>query len=67
MISYDFKVEPNEECLQLVQLAYENEVSSRTTIFKWFSEFRIVRFSVLDEEHTRKLLSAIVPENVPAI
>lgn len=67
MVFCDFTVGLNQkECLQLLLSAYGNEVPACATLFRSFTEFRRGQTSLLDEEHTESLLSAVVPESVPA-
>ncbi|GFU08004.1 uncharacterized protein TNCV_1527501 [Trichonephila clavipes] len=68
MIFYDFKARLNqEECIQGLQLAFDEESPCHATVFRWFKEFFSGRNSLQDEEHTGRLRSAVIPENVPAI
>lgn len=39
---------------------------SHSTVFRWFTEFRRGRKSVLDEEHARRPFSAVALENMSA-
>ena len=41
------------ECLKYVVVAYGNDASSSATVFRWFTEIRIDRSSLLNEEQTQ--------------
>lgn len=63
MIPYGFKV----GLIQCFQLAFGNEDSYYYAIFWWFAEFESGYNSLLDEERTKRLLSAVMSDNVSAI
>ena len=68
IIFYDFKARLNqEECIQRLQLAFSDGSLDRATVFRWFKEFSRSRNFLQDEEHTGRLPSAVVPDNVSAI
>lgn len=68
MIFYDFKLRLNQEkCLQHLQLAYENESPAVVILFRWLTQFCGSQNSLLYEEHRRRPLSAVEPENLLAM
>ena len=64
MILHYFKIElDHEQCYQHLQLAYRDEVPSCATAFRYFTKFHRGWTFFLNEEHTGKILSAVIPEN----
>ncbi|GFU59323.1 histone-lysine N-methyltransferase SETMAR [Trichonephila clavipes] len=65
MIFYDFKAGLNqEECFQLLQLAFGDESPCHATVFGWFKELCRGRIFLQDEEHTRRPQSAVIPDKM---
>ena len=56
-----------KEYFQCLQLAQGDETTFCATIFRQFTELGRGRSSVLDEEHTMRPLSLVIPENVLTI
>ncbi|GFX39034.1 histone-lysine N-methyltransferase SETMAR [Trichonephila clavipes] len=55
MIFYDFKAVLNQkECVQRLQLAFDDESPCRVTVFRWFKEFCSCHNSLQDEESTER-------------
>ncbi|XP_015920439.1 histone-lysine N-methyltransferase SETMAR-like [Parasteatoda tepidariorum] len=68
MIFYYFKVGLNqEECIQRLQLAFDDESPARVAVFRWPKEFSRGRNFLQNEEHTGRPPSAVIPDNVSAI
>ncbi|GFV32060.1 histone-lysine N-methyltransferase SETMAR [Trichonephila clavipes] len=61
MTFYDFKVELNQdECVQQLKLAFNEESKCQAAIFRWFTEFCRGRNSLQDEEHSGKPPTGLV-------
>ena len=61
LIFYDFKVGVNqEESVQRLQLAFGDDSTARTTVFRWFKEFSRGRSFFQDEILTGRPPSAVV-------
>ncbi|XP_071043147.1 histone-lysine N-methyltransferase SETMAR-like [Parasteatoda tepidariorum] len=68
LIFYDFIAGLNqEECVQLLQLAFGDESPARATVFRWFKEFSRDGNFLQDEENTGRPPSAVIPDNVSVI
>lgn len=56
-----------EECLSELKSLYSSEAPSKTTIYRWYSEFRRGRNSVGDVPSSGRPKSAVTPENALAV
>ena len=50
---------------QWLDKCYSNSASSETTVKGWYADFKRSRTDTNDTEHSRRLNSAVTPENTP--
>ncbi|GFV08350.1 uncharacterized protein TNCV_327841 [Trichonephila clavipes] len=68
MIFHHFKARLNQdECVQRLQLAFDDESPCRATVFRWFKKFCRGFNSLQDEEHTEWTRLEVIPDNVSGI
>ncbi|KAF7265535.1 hypothetical protein GWI33_021070 [Rhynchophorus ferrugineus] len=56
-----------QECIKQFNLTSGDEAPSKTTVYRWFSEFNRSRSSLLDEFREGRLKSAVVSGNTDAL
>ena len=68
MIYYDFRCgRTQQQCVELMTSAFEDEAPSKTTIYRWFSEFQRERVSLSDAPREGRPKTAITQENINAV
>ena len=68
MIFYDFRRGlSQQECIDQLNLTFGDEAPSKTTVYRWFSEFNRGRSSLSDEFREGRPKSAVVSENIDAV
>lgn len=68
MIFYDFRSGlTQQQSYDRMHSAFGNEAPSKTTIYRWFQEFRFGRNTLSDEFREGRPSTAVVPENIDAV
>ena len=68
MILYDFRCGLNEsQILELLTQAFGDLAPSRATVFRGFTEFKMGRTSLKDEERSGRPTSVVTEENISAV
>lgn len=68
MIFYDFRHGlSQQECIDQLNLTFGDEAPSKTTVYRWYSEFNCGRSSLSDEFREGRSKSAVMPENIDAV
>lgn len=68
MIYYDFKSGlTQKKCGDRMIAAFGNEASSKTTIYRWYSDFKRNRVSLTDDVREGRPKSAVTQENIDAV
>lgn len=68
MIHYDFRSKLTvEQCANRLFAAYGEEAPTKSTIYRWFNEFKRKRKTVSDEPREGRPNTAVVPENIDAV
>ena len=55
-----------QQCIDKLNSIFGNEASSRTSVYRWYSEFNRGRISLQDEFRKGRPKSVVVPETIDA-
>lgn len=68
MIFYDFKSDlTQQQCVDRLISAFGDQAPSKTTIYRWFSEFKFGRSSLSDEFRGGRPSTSVVAKNIDAV
>lgn len=68
MIFYDFRSNSTQQqCMERLVAAFGDEAPSKTTIYRWYKEFKSGRNSLSDEFREGRPPTAVVPANIDAV
>ena len=68
MIYYDYKKQlSQQECLESLHKTFGDSCVSRTTVYRWFAEFKRGRDHFEDEPRAGRPRTAATPENIEAV
>lgn len=68
MIFYDFcQGLTGEQCVLRMKETFESDSPSKTTIYRWFQEFRLNRESLCDEKRGGRPAKTVIPANIDAV
>lgn len=68
MIFYDFRSGlSQQQCFDRLIAAFGEEAPAKSTVYKWFQEFRLGRNFLCDEPHTGRPKSAVLPKYIDAV